>query len=84
MKEEIDILFLKLYPDFNQSLARKSSRLTPNELKVCRLIKMGFSNPEIQRKLNISKSTLANLRSSIRKKIGLKRDQNLTTSILCI
>lgn len=84
MKEDIDFLFLQLFPDFNQNLARKSSRFTPKELRVCMLIRMGFSNPEIQKKLQISKSTLSNLRSSIRKKLGLKRDQNLTTSILCI
>lgn len=84
MREYIDFLFLQLFPDFNQNLALKSSRFTPKELRVCMLIRMGLSNPEIQKKLQISKSTLSNLRSSIRKKLGLKRDQNLTTSILCI
>ena len=33
--------------------------------------------------LNLSKSSLANLRSSIRKKMALNRGQSLTNSILC-
>jgi DNA-binding CsgD family transcriptional regulator len=45
---------------------------------------MSFSNAQIQEHLNISKNTLANTRSSIRNKFGLKRSESLTNAILCI
>ena len=48
------------------------------------LDKMSFSTLQIKKFLNISNSTLANLRSSIRKKMGLRRAQSLTNSILSI
>ena len=47
-------------------------------------IKMSFSNIQIQEHMKISQSTLANLRSSIRHKIGISRPTSLTNVILSI
>ena len=45
---------------------------------------MSYSNSQIKEYLKISDSTLANLRSSVRHKIGLGRSQSLSNAILCI
>lgn len=80
---DFEINFAKIYPDFTCHLVNKVNDLTPREIKVCMLIKMSFSNSQIINHLKISKYTLANSRSSIRKKMALNRGQSLTNSILC-
>jgi DNA-binding CsgD family transcriptional regulator len=82
--KEFEIIFAKVYPDFTKSLVNKADDLTPMEIKICMLIKMSFSNPQIMDHLKISNNTLANSRSSIRKKFGLSRPTSLTNSILSI
>jgi DNA-binding CsgD family transcriptional regulator len=47
-------------------------------------LKMSFSNENIREFLKISERTLANARSGLRKKLGLKRSESLTNAILCI
>ena len=78
-----EVRFAQTYPDFTKRLVGTYSSLSFQEVKVCMFIKMSFSNRQIQDELNLSKSSLANLRSSIRKKMALNRGQSLTNSILC-
>lgn len=82
--KSFEITFAKIYPDFTRDLIKSCGELTSTEVKVCMCIKMSFSNTQIQEHLKISKSTLANLRSSIRHKLGLERSKSLTNAILCI
>ena len=82
--KEFEIIFAKVYPDFTKSLVNKADDLTPMEIKICMLIKMSFSNPQIMDHLKISNNTLANTRSSIRKKFRLSRKESLANSILSI
>ena len=82
--KKFEITFAKIYPDFTRKLVQVRDDLSPQEVKVCMCIKMSFSNTQIQEHLKISKSTLANLRSSIRHKLGLERSKSLTNAILCI
>ena len=82
--KKFEITFAKIYPDFTKKLVQVRDDLSQQEVKVCMCIKMSFSNTQIQEHLKISKSTLANLRSSIRKKNGLKRSESLTNFILSI
>jgi AraC family chitin signaling transcriptional activator len=83
-KQEFEIIFAKVYPDFTRKLVHKVDELTPTEIKICMLIKMSFSNSQILDHLKISNNTLANTRSSIRKKFELDRSQSLTNSIICL
>ena len=83
-KQEFEIIFAKVYPDFTRKLLDKVDELTPTEIKICMLIKMSFSNSQILDHLKISNNTLANSRSSIRKKFKLDRSQSLTNSIICL
>ena len=84
INKEFEIVFAKVYPDFTKTLVNKVDDLTPMEIKICMLIKMSFSNPQIMDHLKISNNTLANFRSSIRKKFELNRSQSLTNSIICL
>ena len=82
--ENFEVKFAVIYPDFTKNLVSISKNLSPLEIKICMCIKMSFSTLQIKNYLNISNSTISNLRSSIRKKMGLSRSQSLTNSILCI
>ena len=59
-KQEFEIIFAKVYPDFTRKLLDKVDELTPTEIKICMLIKMSFSNSQILDHLKISNNTLAN------------------------
>jgi DNA-binding CsgD family transcriptional regulator len=82
--KKFEVTFAKIYPDFTKKLIQSTGNLSPQEVKVCMCMKMSFSNAQIQEHLNISINTLANTRSSIRHKFGLKRSESLTNAILCI
>ena len=83
-KQEFEIIFAKVYPEFTKKLIQNVDELTPREIKICMLIKMSFSNSQILNHLKITNSTLANSRSSIRNKFRLSRSTSLTNTILSI
>ena len=80
--ENFEFKFAKIYPYFTKNLIKTCNELTSSEVRVCMLLRMSYHNKDIIKKLDISNSTLTNLRSSIRKKIGLKRSESLTNFIL--
>ena len=82
--KNFEFKFAKIYPYFTSNLVEACGELTSTEIRVCMLIKMNYSNKEIIKNLNISSSTLANSRSSIRKKMGLKRNKNLSNFLLIL
>ena len=82
--KKFEFKFAKIYPYFTSNLVEACSELTPAEVRVCMLLRMSYPNKDILKKLDISNSTLTNLRSSIRKKIGLKRSESLANFILSI
>ena len=77
-----EIEFANIYPNFTKELIRLNNELTITEVKICMYIKMNFSNKQILDIMHISESTLSNLRSSIRKKIGLDRKKGLFNVIV--
>ena len=82
--EYFELKFAKIYPYFTSNLIKTCNELTSSEVRVCMLLRMSYQNKDIIKKLDISNSTLTNLRSSIRKKIGLKRSESLTNFIISI
>lgn len=82
--KKFEITFAKIYPDFTKKLVSISDNLSPSEIKICMCVKMSYSNIQIKDYMKISDSTIANLRSSVRHKLGLKRSQSLTNAILLI
>lgn len=82
--KSFEVTFAKIYPDFTRDLIKSCGKLTSTEVKVCMMLKINYSNKKILDELNISNSTLTNLRSSVRKKMGLKRSQNLSNTLLSL
>ena len=82
--DNFEIQFAETYPDFTKNLVLKLHDVSPQEIKICMCIKMSFTNEQTRKLLNISESTLANLRSGIRKKLALKRAESLSNKILLI
>ena len=82
--KSFEVTFAKIYPDFTRDLIKSCRELTSTEVKVCMMLKINYSNKKILDELNISNSTLTNLRSSVRKKMGLKRSQNLSNTLLSL
>jgi DNA-binding CsgD family transcriptional regulator len=84
IEPNFEIEFAKVYPDFIKNLVKICNNLTYTEVKICMYLKMNFSNKQILQYMEISVSTLANLRSSIRKKLNIKRNQGIFNIISSI
>lgn len=82
--KNFEFKFAKIYPYFTSSLIKTCNELTSSEVRVCMLLRMSYHNKDIIKKLDISNSTLTNSRSSIRKKMGLKRNKNLSNFLLIL
>ena len=79
-----EIEFAKAYPSFTSNLSKLSPDLTSREIKISMYLRMNYDSKQIQSKLEISHSTYFNACYSIRKKLKLKRNENLTNKILAI
>ncbi len=69
---------------FGHKLSSKFADLTNREVKVADFIKEGKSSKEIAELLNITESAINIYRYRLRKKLGLKRIENLRTFLLAI
>ena len=76
--DEFDIYFKETHNSFFNKLIKKYPELTSNELRVCALLKLNMNTKEISSLTNRSKGSVDNLRSSIRKKLKLDANQNLS------
>jgi DNA-binding CsgD family transcriptional regulator len=65
--------------DFLSTLSRKYPELTMTERKVAALMRLNLSSKAVANLLCLSVRTVENHRLSIRKKVGLNNDVNLTT-----
>jgi len=81
---QFELEFAKAYPYFTSNLSKLSADLTSREIKISMYLRMNYDSKQIQSKLEISNSTYFNACSSIRKKLKLKRNENLTNKILAI
>ena len=82
--KNFELKFASTYPEFTKNLVLKIHDTSPQEIKICMCIKMSFTNTQTRQLLKISESTIANLRSGIRKKLALKRAESLSNTILLI
>lgn len=80
-EQNFEIQFAKIYPDFTKNLIQLNSDLTFTEVKICMYLRINFSNKQILEYMDISDSTLSNVRSSIRKKLNINRTQGLLNTI---
>jgi DNA-binding CsgD family transcriptional regulator/tetratricopeptide (TPR) repeat protein len=74
-----DAQFSSVHPEFKSKLQEKHPDLTRSETKICALSRMKLTSEEIGRLLCLSERTVQTHRLNIRKKLGLKTEQNLST-----
>jgi PAS domain S-box-containing protein len=67
----------KIVSPFSETLSSLGDRLTPRELQVAGLIRIGKSTKEIGELLNVSKSAIDLHRHNIRRKLGLKNKRHI-------
>ena len=65
------------YGVFLQKLAARCPDLTLNEKRVCAMLLIGMSSKEIAGVLDFSTGTLDNIRSRIRKKLGIPEEKSM-------
>lgn len=79
---EFELRFKELHNEFFKKLTEEFPTISPAELKIISLIRMNLSSKEISLILNRSISTIENTRNSIRKKLNVPTNENLTSFIL--
>ncbi len=79
-----ELEFAKAYPAFTSNLSKVAPNLTSREIKISMYLRLNYDSKQIQSQLEISHSTYFNTCSSIRKKLKLKRNENLTNKLLAL
>ncbi len=82
--DEFNTRFKEVNQGFYERLSKKHPTLTSNDLKNCALIKLNFSNKEIADLLGISVNSIYMSHHRLRKKLGLERDDNLSSYIATV
>lgn len=70
--------FIKIYPGFFDRLSEIHQNLTIYEKRLIAYIKMGLTNKEIERLLNISDGSVKKAKYRLKKNLGLNKKEDLT------
>lgn len=76
---EFEKRFDAVNEQFNTLLVARHPELSPAELRICSLLRLGLSSKEIAGITNRTVRTIENSRSIIRRKLSLGNDENLVT-----
>ncbi len=83
--ENIMLNLNRVTSNFSKQLAAMNLGLSPKEIQVADLIRIGLSNKESSLQMNVTKSTIEFHRDNLRKKLGLKHEKkNLRAYILAL
>lgn len=82
--QEFETRFSGVYESFFAMLKELAPDLTPTELRAAALIRLNFTSKEIAMITNRSVGTIDNLRSSLRKKLNLGEEDNLSQKLSSI
>lgn len=74
--------FESINKNFYSRIKQTFPDISPNEMKICALIKMNLSSKEMASILNISPDSVKTARYRLRKKLNLNTEDNLTDFIL--
>lgn len=80
--EQFEYHFDQVHGDFLNRLREQFHDLTPNEQKLCALLRLNLSTKEISNLMSISLRGVEIARYRLRKKLGLDQGQNLSKFIL--
>jgi DNA-binding CsgD family transcriptional regulator len=75
--KEFEVRFNEVHNDFYHRLNRQFPDLSPNERRLCAFLKLNMTTKEISSITFQSADSLKMARHRLRKKLGLKRDDNL-------
>jgi DNA-binding CsgD family transcriptional regulator len=84
MLTEFETRFNSVYEYFYSQLKALAPDLTPNELRICALMRLNITTKEIALLTNRSIGTIDNTRSSIRKKLKIDEEINLLDFLMNI
>jgi tetratricopeptide (TPR) repeat protein len=82
--DEFETRFTGVYEAYYGKLKNLAPELTPNELRICALMRLNISTKEMALLTNRTIGTVDNTRSSIRKKLKLEEEINLQDFLLSI
>ena len=77
--KEFDVSYVEVHKEFFDKLSNFSSALTPNERRLCTLIKLNMSTKDISSITYQSTHSIKIARYRLRKKLGLVRNENLSS-----
>jgi len=78
--EEFETRFTHVYSDFYEKLSLEFPDLTPNDLKLCALLRLNLTTKEISQLSGLLPASLDQGRYRLRKKMGISNSQvNLVT-----
>jgi len=79
--EDFNTHFESINKNFYEKIKNSFPEISPNDLKICALIKLNLSIKEMAGILNISPDSVKTARYRLRKKLQLKTEENLTEFI---
>jgi DNA-binding CsgD family transcriptional regulator len=74
--------FDQVHGNYLEKLSRSNIRLSPREIKLAAFLRMNMSSKEISKLLNITTRGVELARYRLRKKLNLKREQNLVEFLI--
>ncbi len=80
--EEFEYIFLKVHPDFFNTLVKRFPDLSPNERRLCAFLKLNLSTKDISNITHQSSHTLTVARTRLRKKLGIANTGENLSSFL--
>ena len=81
---DFNLHFESMNKNFYSRLKQNYPDISPNDLKICALIKLNLSIKEMAGILNISPDSVKTARYRLRKKLGMNTEDNLTNFILTL
>ena len=80
--EDFRLQFENVHPGFFKNLKERCPELSSGDLKLCALLKLNMNMKEAARVLGISPESVKTARYRLRKKLGLRQEENLVDYIL--
>ena len=77
--EEFRLYFEEVHPSFEKNLSNEFPDLSPNDKKICALLKLGLSTKEIASITTRELRSVESARNRLRKKLGLAAEINIHT-----